>query len=216
MIGPVSLDEGWIAAELAAEFPELRLATTQIAYAPGPPSEGVRQQLRMLADRMTGAKAIKLRSEPIPSAYRVFFRLVGLDPDATPTPVEQAARDRLFSGGYAAPGRLEDALLLAVVETGVPVYAVDEATLDGPPGIRPSWPGERLGRGEHAPDLAPGRLVVADSARPVAPLFGAVAPEYAPGRTSRRLRIMAVGVAGVPAIHVEEALFTCAEALQAA
>ena len=31
---------------------------------------------------------------------------------------------------------------------------------------------------------------------------------------SRPLRLVAVGVAGVPRIHVEEALFGCAEALR--
>ena len=214
MIGPASLDEGWIDAELAAEFPELRLATAGVQCVPGRSVEGVRAQLRLLSDRMTGAKAIKLRSEPIPSAYRIFFRLIGLDPDQTPTPVEEAALHRLSGGHYHARGLVEDALLLALVETGVPVYAVDEATLDGPLGVRPARLGERLGEGEHADDLTPGRLVVADSSRTVAVLFGPVAARNEVTAASRRLRLMAVGVAGVPAIHVEEALFACAEALQ--
>jgi len=32
---------------------------------------------------------------------------------------------------------------------------------------------------------------------------------------SRHVRLAAVGVAGVPAVHVEEALFACVEALRA-
>lgn len=215
MIGPVSLDDGWIDARLAEEFPELRLATAGVECAPGRSPEGLRRQLRHLSDRMTGAKAIKLRSEPIPSAYRVFYRLIGLDPDQTRTPVEDAALGRLFVGGYRSHGLVDDALLLALVETGVPIYAVDEDTLAGPLGVRLSRPGERLGQGEHDPDLAPGRLVVADPEQPVAVLFGPIAPGHRVTKASRRLRLMAVGVAGVPAIHVEEALFACAEALQA-
>ena len=62
----------------------------------------------------------------------------------------------------------------------------------------------------------PGRIVVADASGPVAVLFGDVAPSHLPGRDSARLRLFAVAVPGVPALHVEEALFGCADALSAA
>ncbi len=211
---PVSLDDGWISADLAEEFPELKLRTVGVPYVPGPSTDGLRQQLRYVSDRMTGAKAIKLRRDPVPSAYRVFYRLVGLDPDQTLTPVEQAALDRLFHGDYRAGGLVEDALLLSLVETGVPVYAVDEGALAGPVGLRPAVAGERLGGGEYDPDLRPGRLVLADPERPVGVLFGAMAPEVRVTKRTRAVRLMAVGVAGVPGIHVEEALFGAAELLQ--
>ena len=110
---PVSLDDGWIAAGLAEEFPDLKLRTLAVPCVPGASPTGLRQQLAYVSDRMTGAKAIKLRRDPVPSAYRVFYRLVGLDPDQTLTPVEQAALDRLFHGDYRAGGLVEDALLLA-------------------------------------------------------------------------------------------------------
>ena len=216
MTVPVSLDDGWVDAELAAEFPELRLATALVPWTPGGTPPGLRHRLRMEAGRMNGARAIRLRSDPVPSAYRIFFRLIGLDPDRTRTPIEEAALQRLMKGEYESRGWVEDALLLGLVETGVPVYAVDAATLDGPLGLRPARPGERLGTGEHANDLPPGRLVVADSSRPVAVLFGPLAPERRPSRATRDVRLMAVGVAGVPAIHVEEALWASAEALRAA
>ncbi len=212
---PVSLDDGWVDADLAAEFPELKLRTVGVDCVPGKSSPGLREQLRYVSDRMNGARAIKLRRDPIPSAYRVFYRLVGLDPDQTLTPIEQAALERLFHGDYHSTGLVDDALLLALVETGVPVYAVDEATLSGPLGLRPARAGERLGEGEYDPDLIPGRLVVADSERPVGVLFGSVAPGNRVTRASRRVRLAAVGVEGVPRIHVEEALFACAEVLQA-
>ncbi len=211
---PVSLDDGWIAAGLAEEFPDLKLRTLAVPCVPGASPTGLRQQLAYVSDRMTGAKAIKLRRDPVPSAYRVFYRLVGLDPDQTLTPVEQAALDRLFHGDYRAGGLVEDALLLSLVETGVPVYAVDEDTLAGPVGVRPAVAGERLGRGEYDPDLLPGRLVIADTERPVGVLFGATAPEHRVGKRTRTVRIIAVGVAGVPGIHVEEALYAAAELLQ--
>jgi hypothetical protein len=116
-------------------------------------------------------------------------------------------------GGFASRGALEDALLVALVETGVPVWALDDARLDGPLGLRGAAPGERLGEGEYAADLVPGRVVVADATAAVAVLFGDVAPGRLPTRTSARLRLFAIAVPGVPALHVEEALFGCVEAL---
>jgi DNA/RNA-binding domain of Phe-tRNA-synthetase-like protein len=208
-----ALEEGWVDRELAHEFPELRLVSV-VAPAPGhrAPSP-LRERLALLADRFHGARALTLRREAVPSAYRVFFRHVGLDPDTQRTPVEAAALDRLVHGGFASRGALEDALLVAVVETGVPVWALDDARSEGPLGLRGARAGERLGEGEYAADLAPGRLVVADARGPVAVLFGDVAADCRPHRESARLRLFTVAVPGVPALHVEEALFGCADAL---
>jgi DNA/RNA-binding domain of Phe-tRNA-synthetase-like protein len=152
----------------------------------------------------------------VPAAYRVFFRHVGLDPDVHRTPVEAAALERLVKGGFASRGAIEDALLVALVETGVPVWALDDARLDGPLGLRGARAGERLGEGEYAHDLAPGRLVVADARDPVALLFGDVVASRLPDRRTERLRVFAVAAPGVPALHVEEALFGCADALSEA
>jgi len=208
-----ALEEGWIDRELALEFPELRIVSVS-APAPGRRTPRVlREHLALLADRFHGARAVTLRREPVPAAYRVFFRQVGLDPDVQRTPVEAAALDRLVQGGFVSRGPLEDALLVAVVETGVPVWALDDARLDGPLGLRGARPGERMGEGQYAADLAPGRVLVADAGGPVAVLFGDVAPGRRPDRHSTRLRLFTVAVPGVPALHVEEALLGCAEAL---
>ena len=213
-VADLDLEEGWVAAGLQEEFPELRLLTGGLAAAgSGRTPPGLKERLALLANRLRGAEAVLMRSRPIPHAYRVFFRHIGLDPDATRTPVEAAAMDRLIHGSYDAGGRLANALLLGLVETGVPVWAVDDATLDGPLGLRPAVAGERLGTGEYANDLPAGRLVVADAAGPVAVLFGDLAREREVTARTTRLRLFAVGVAGVPAIHVEEALWACAEAV---
>jgi DNA/RNA-binding domain of Phe-tRNA-synthetase-like protein len=206
-----ALEEGWVGRELALEFPGLRLVSV-VAPAPGRRTSSVlRERLALLADRFHGAHALTLRREPVPHAYRVFFRHVGLDPDAQRTPVEAAALQRLLHGGFVSRGPLEDALLVALVETGVPVWALDEARLDGPLGLRGAARGER--QGEYAADLVTGRVVVADAVGPVAALFGDVAPSHRPTRDSTRLRLFAIAVPGVPALHVEEALFGCVEAL---
>jgi hypothetical protein len=116
-------------------------------------------------------------------------------------------------GGFASSGRLADALLLAVVETGVPVWALDDERLDGPLGLRTAAEGERVGDGELAAEAPAGQIVVADAARAVGVLFAAPAPSHASGPQTARARLYAIGVTGVPAIHVEEALWTAAEAL---
>ncbi len=58
----------------------------------------------MLADRFHGARAVELRREAVPGAYRVFFRHVGLDPDVVRTPVEEAALERLVTAAIARAG----------------------------------------------------------------------------------------------------------------
>jgi DNA/RNA-binding domain of Phe-tRNA-synthetase-like protein len=204
------LERGWVDAELAQELPELVLWTVVAGSAPArrsPPE--VRRRLGMLASRFRGGEAVELRRRPVPHAYRVFFRQIGLDPDDQHTPAEEAAMRRLIHGGFESRGALEDALLLAVVETGVPVWALDDATLDGPLGIRASRPGEQRPRADgFADDLPPGRLVLADAAGPVAVLFGEPDAKHAVTRRTERIRLFTLQVGGVPDVHVEEALWT--------
>jgi DNA/RNA-binding domain of Phe-tRNA-synthetase-like protein len=209
------LQEGWIEGELAREFPDLRLAWVTVPAGPRRTPPELRERLGMLADRFHGARALSLRREAVPAAYRVFFRHIGLDPDVHRTPIEAAAVARLLRGGFVSGGALDDALVLALMETGVPVWALDAARVEGPLGLRVARAGERLGGGEYADDLPDGRIVVADDAGPVAVLFGATAADRLPGRDTERLLLFAVGAPGVPALHFEEALHCCAGALEA-
>jgi DNA/RNA-binding domain of Phe-tRNA-synthetase-like protein len=154
-----------------------------------------------------------MRTHPIPRAYRTFYRQIGLDPDSTRIPSEAAAVDRLLHGGFRSSGLLGDALLIALVETGVPVWALDADRIDASGlGIRTTEMGERFGNLEQP--VAPGRLVVADARRVHALLFGSVAPGHAADSKTAAVAVFAVGVPGVPAIHLEEALWTCQEILR--
>ena len=213
MIGELDFEEGWVDHRVHEEFPELRLLGAPIEATTGRSSKTLRERLGCLSTRFRGADAILLRQRPVPQAYRIFYREVGLDPDATRTPVEEAAMNRLMHGGFRSRDRLSDSLLLAVAETGVPVWAVDAERLDGPLGIRPAAARERLGADEYAHDLPVGRLVVADAAGPVAELFGRMSVSHEPSGDTRRMRLFSVQVAGVPEVHVEEALWMAAEAL---
>jgi DNA/RNA-binding domain of Phe-tRNA-synthetase-like protein len=210
------LEEGWIERELAAELPDLRLASVTVPGRPHRSPPELRARLGRLADRFHGARALSIRREAVPAAYRVLFRHIGLDPDVQRTPIEAAAVARLLRGGFASGSAIEDACLLALVETGVPVWALDADRVEGPLGLRAALDDEQLGDGEYANDLVPGRLVVADQAGPVAVLFGDTAPGLLPGRGTTRLTLFAVGAPGVPALSFEEALHCCAEALDEA
>jgi DNA/RNA-binding domain of Phe-tRNA-synthetase-like protein len=183
---------------VAEEHPGLRVWTVRVEARTGRTPRELRERLRLLADRFRGPEAVALRQRPVPWAYRVLYRQLGVDPDVTRTPVEELAVERLLRGGFSAHGMPEDALALATLETGVPVYAVDAETLSGALVL--------------APDEG-GRLVLADDAGPVAVLFQPPQPDRAPGRHTRALALLAVQAPGVDDLFVEEAVWTAAAAL---
>jgi DNA/RNA-binding domain of Phe-tRNA-synthetase-like protein len=206
--------QGWVAPHIASEFPGLGIAWVELDVKPGKSPEPVRQRLRGLSDRTNGSQAIRQRERPIPWAYRVFYRQIGLDPDRTRTPVEQLTLDRLHDGGFRSNGLPADALDIAIVETGVALRAFDADALEGRLCIRDSAPGESLA-GQPG-ELAKGTLAIADDSRPIGLLFGATAEGFGVERGTRRLAIAAIQVKGVPQIAVEEALWMAAETLSAA
>ena len=213
-VGEPETQEGWVAAEVANEFPQLRISSCEVSVRPVRRSpKPIKERLRELAGRAYGAQALELRRQPIPAAYRVFFHHIGLDPDATRTPVEEAMLERLFHGGFPSRNLVDDVLLISLVETGVPVWALDAARVSGPLGIRLAGAGETLGEDADATALAPGRLVVADASSPLAVLFGELAPGHGVTFATRCATLFSVAVAGVPAIHVEEALWISASLL---
>jgi DNA/RNA-binding domain of Phe-tRNA-synthetase-like protein len=153
-----------------------------------------------------------MRQQPIPWAYRVFFRHIGIDPDEQRTPIEAIAVERMRAGGFRSGGLVDDALLLGTLETGVPVLAFDAAGVEGAVGLRLAGDGEALGDRP----LAAGQIVIADDGGALAVLFGEAGPRAAVGRSTQRLVLSALQVAGVPSVSVEEALWTAAETVSAA
>ena len=210
---------GWRGRELEEELPGLSLFVTEAVYTrkqalTGESPAEVRTRLHELSNRFRGARAVGIRREPVPAAYRVFFRQIGLDPDVVRTPIEAVMMERMLRGGFATAGLLEDARLIALLDTGVPVWALDARGLDGELGLRACAEGEPLGRSPAAPALPAGGLVVADASTPLAVLFGEVAPGHEPGAATDRVALFAVQVDGVPSLYVEEALWTCSTALE--
>lgn len=210
---------GWCTPEVQDELPGLRLLVDEAVYTRAQPLTGgspptVRERLRELSNRFRGAHAVNVRRDPVPAAYRVFYRHIGLEPDVVRTPIEAAMMERMLSGGFLPRCLLEDVLLIALVDTGVPVWALDAESVDGRLGIRASSEGEPLGRCGDALALPGGRLVVADSSSALAVLFGELAPGHQPSADTDRVTLFAVQVEGVPTLYAQEALWTCRTALE--
>jgi DNA/RNA-binding domain of Phe-tRNA-synthetase-like protein len=204
------LEEGWVEAELAGDFPELGLVHTPLEARPRKTPREVKQRLRALADRYTGGKVIHMRQDAVPWAYRVFSRQIGIDPDTDRTPVEAIAVERLRHGGIKSENLVDDALTIAIAETGVPVFALDADKVTGELGLRLARRGEQL---EGVRPLSERQLVVADDARPVAMVLGDVSHAAGVTQSTERMTLCALRVKGVPPIAVEEALWLAAETL---
>jgi DNA/RNA-binding domain of Phe-tRNA-synthetase-like protein len=190
---------GLVTPDVAAEHPGLWVAWTDVVAKPERTPPELRDRLRALADRMTGTQAIALRGREVPHAYRVFFRHVGLDPDVVRTPIEAVVVRRMADGGLHPRGLVEDALTIAVLETGVGVTAFDADRLAGAPALR----------------LDAGAIVLADEHGLLAPLFGEPAERAAVTRHTRRIALVAVAVPNVADVFVEEALWTAWDILRA-
>jgi DNA/RNA-binding domain of Phe-tRNA-synthetase-like protein len=209
----VAPEPGWIEPALAEEFPGLSLHSTVLETSGGRSPEALRERLRTLSDRIGGPQAIQLRQQPIPWAYRVFFRHIGLDPDTTRTPVEQLIFERIHDGSFKSRNRVDDALTIAMVEVGVALRAFDADRVDGRVGLRLSAEGEGF-EGRVSP-LPAGTIVVADEKRPLGILFDRTAEGRGVRRGTSRVMVVAIGVRGVPDIALEEALWVAGSALRA-
>ncbi len=145
----------------------------------------------------------------------MFFRHIGLDPDVVRTPIEAAVLERMMRGGFLSGGLLDDVLLIALLDTGVPVWALDADSVDGPLGIRASREGERLGRWRGRACAARG---TAGRRRRRRAAGGAVRRDRArrtrPARTRRGWRCSPCRSPACPTLYAEEALWSCRAALE--
>jgi DNA/RNA-binding domain of Phe-tRNA-synthetase-like protein len=209
----VAPEPGWVEPGLAEEFPGLSIVSTALETATGRSPEALKERVRFLSDRIGGPQAIQLRQQPIPWAYRVFFRQIGLDPDTTRTPIEQLIFERMHDGRFKSRNRVDDALTIAMVEVGVALRAFDADRVEGRLGLRLSEEGEGFeGRVSPLPD---GTIVVADERRALGILFDRTAEGRGVRRGTSRVLLAAIGVRGVPDIALEEALWVAGSALRA-
>jgi DNA/RNA-binding domain of Phe-tRNA-synthetase-like protein len=193
--------EGVVAPEVRDEFPGLRLQYVTVAQRRRPTPPALAARLRDLSNRYRGADVVTMRTKPIPHAFRAFFRQIGLDPDVRRIPSEEAAVSRLLHGEFRTVDLISDACLIALIETGVPVWALDADVVD------------HAGLGIA---IAGGALVIADGSTVHAELFADPPAGHGVGSRTRRVTLFAVAVDGVPAIHLDEALWCALESLGAA
>lgn len=194
----VTIEIGWIDHKLAAEFPELCLRYVVLdAQLEASPPELV-GQLADLSTRFRGQQAIALPTKPVPSAYRAFFRQVGLDPDVHRNPVEAVSYDRIMRGHFPSFNRVTDAIRATIVETHIALGALDADTLSTPLGIRPAEDGV---------------LSVVDADKTLGPLFGPPEHDFQPNPRTQRVAVTAVGVAGIPMWKIDHALWRVADHL---
>ena len=101
--------------------------------------------------------------------------------------------ERMLKGGFVSRNRLDDALTIAMIESGVPVQALDADRLSGTLTIRPTVAGEVL---EGRPgDLPAGNA--RDRRResgPLSLLFGAVGSGRGASPATTRTMLLVVGV----------------------
>jgi DNA/RNA-binding domain of Phe-tRNA-synthetase-like protein len=207
-IAEVPLESGWVELGLREEFRGLGLSFSVVKARSGRSPREVRQRLRHLSDRVHGERVVNLRREPVASSYRIFYRQIGIDPDEHRPPAEAAMLERLRSGHFKSRNLVDDALVISLVETGVAVRALDTDTLTGRLGLRIANPGERLGG--VGLELPEGAIVLADEERSVGLIFGETAPGRGVHPETTQITLCAVQVPGVPAISVEESIWTCA------
>ena len=205
----MTLQRGTVAGELAAEFPGLALHWIAIEAGSAKTPPEVRHRLKEMSNRISGQKAIQMRQEAVPWAYRVFFRQVGIDPDERRTPAEQIILDRLKHGGFKSRNLLDDAITIATFETGVPLIAFDADRIQPPVHLRLAQPGELMGAAGRP--LSSGQIVIADQECARAVLFADLDPDCGVTPGTGRMVMVAVQVEGVPDIAIEEALWTVEE-----
>ena len=205
------LRRGWVESTLRDEFSGLAIAFAEVPAESRRSPRGVKERLKHLSDITHGARALGQRREPIASAYRIFFRQIGIDPENFRPPGEAAMLERMRAGRFKSRNTVDDGITVALVETGVHVRAFDAAQVQGDPGLRLSKPGEKLGgEGLEMPD---GTIVIADQSHALGLIFGDTAPRRGVSDETRRMLLCAVQVPGVPDISVEEALWICSDIL---
>jgi len=191
-----------------ADFPRLELWVTWVAVPSARRSpRALKDRLAEVDDRVRGLPVGGLRRDPVAASYRGFARQIGLDPDVERNPLEQLAIERLTAGRLVSDGPLRDAMTVAMLETGVPLWAIDAEAVYG-------WLRVDV-------DDA-GRLAMCDERGPVVPLLmdpGAQVRVPAKRKATMTAIVYALKVGDVPASTLEETFWhvraTIGEATQA-
>lgn len=200
----IDAEDGWVDHVVAREFPQLRMRYTVIDAGPVKSPIEMQHRLNDISTRFRGQKAMELPSKPIPSAYRVFQRQVGLNPETHPSPIEAISRDRILRGTFLSRDRLRDALLIATIESQIAISVIDADTVELPLGIRQV-------RADDSTELPGGTLALADADGVIAELLGPPEPAHEVHLHTKRTVVAAIGVAGIADWMLDDALWRVAD-----
>lgn len=209
MRGRMAARAGWCDEDLRADFPGIGILQRTCAVT-ADAERRVADRLAVVGARIDGRNAASLPLEATPTAYRTLARQLGLDPDDDGTPLAGLLRERIRQGRLPSLGVVADACTCALLETGVPVFALPLSGVAGDLGLTLARAGETLpgDPGDRLPERA---LVVSDLARPLA--LGLLAPPLAPA-PREGVVLYAIRAPRVADLLVDEALWTAAGLLE--
>jgi DNA/RNA-binding domain of Phe-tRNA-synthetase-like protein len=202
---------GWCDEELRDDFPGIGVVALDCAVGNGAP-ERVARRMGVVSQRIDGRNAASMQLDAIPAAYRRLARQLGLDPDVDGTPLAALLRERIRWGRLPSVGVVRDACTCAMLETGVPVFALPLDEVTGDLGLTVAREGEVL-PGHAGSPLGAGAVVISDLSRPLALAMLPPALEPAPRADVLLYALRAPGVAD---LELEEALWLAAGLLRGA
>ncbi|MCX6394696.1 MAG: hypothetical protein NTY57_07610 [Solirubrobacterales bacterium] len=198
---------GSVTEELAAELPGIGILWVAVQGGARPDSLGLQLELDHAADRITGATAVLANTEPVSAHYRALRAQLGMDPDTGSGTLESIVRRRLLEGGFRPNGIPGDALALATLETGVPLWALAlEPAQTGDPTIVPALFLDV--------DKKTGAVSIFNGELPVCVLFGEPAAEAVVAKKSESYVVVALVAPGVLSEVCELAVERAAELCQ--
>lgn len=187
--------------DVALHYPHLHLYVVEV---PNEPSTRARHDLKerlgRLAERIGGPQVLRQHEQEVPHAFRKLYLQMGLDPGVQPTPIDAVLQERIAYGMFRSMGLVDDALKVALLETGVPVWAADSAKLAGDLALQMPDVDPEGGRPSAVPFIADGRGTIA-------PVGGAPKEPHAVGRKTKDLTLFALQCDGISTMHVQEALW---------
>ena len=201
-------EQGWIAPDVAEEHPGLELLTWSSTTTWTSRSRPwAREWLARLSTRIDGPAVLNAFRDDAPAAHRVFWGRIGRDATKDRAPQEAAFYDRIAHGGFPVRDPLQDLLLVVLLETGVPIWALDGDRVSGDLGIRRSLTGELVGPGD-APPTRPEPVVV-DREGVVAEIGREPREPFRATHRSARTTFFCARVPGLPDLRVHEAVWLC-------
>lgn len=203
------LRTGWIDNGVASEFPDLGLhwARAIVSFLPAP-RRRAREGLRDLSARHPTGRTVLMGTDPTAQAHDVFYRRIGLNPDVPPRPPAQAVMaERLLQGEFKSRSLIEDASLIALLETGVRVTALDATDFSDALGIREARRGESIPGARGDESLPTGRLVIAGNGAPMCAVFGKISRPWQVQKATAEVLLFAVRPPGVSGMQADEALW---------